>query len=266
MEKLKKVQVATPELVQNVASQLHENWRAPRKLEDNTFEPRVKIQALLSDGRTKWFNEGTEPQDAQILQSQDIANTFFADLDPQWQAENKAAAEFVVPAVMQVLGDNTSLSISQTTDLADQVHQAWVSRNDWVHHPEYGNSEMASPYSELSEKLQYEDLKHVLTTLTAFESTIEVTSEEVKIPEKITQNFMLLPGVEVAVSQPHHFNDGVGEVKVTIQDPEARQDYYKSQDKNTIYGQSRETVRTKVQSTQELADIVNKLLSQILQG
>ena len=254
------------EVVSSVAEQLHENWRAPRKLEDNTFEPRVKIQALLSDGRTKWFNEGTEPQDAEVLQSQDIANTAFTDLDPQWQAENKAAAEFVVPAVMQVLGDNTSLSISQTTDLADQVHQAWISRNDWVNHPEHGNPEMAAPYSELSEKLQYEDLKHVLTTLTAIESTIEVTSEEVKIPEQITHNFMLLPGVEVAVSQPHHHNDGVGEVKVTIQDPDARQDYYKSQDKNTIYGQSRETFSTKVQSTQELTFIVNKLLLQILQG
>lgn len=265
MEKQTKT-LATSKVVNQVASQLHENWRAPRKLEDNTFEPRVKIQALLSDGRTKWFNEGTEPQDAEVLQSQDIANTAFTDLDPQWQAENKAAAEFVVPAVMQVLGDNTSLSISQTTSLADQVHQAWISRNDWVNHPEYGNPEMAATYSELSEKLQYEDLKHVLTALTAVGSTIEVTSEEVQIPELLTHRFMLLPGVEVKVSQPHDNNDGRGEVEITIQDPEARKDFYKKQDQNTIYGQSRETFRTKVQSTQELSVIVNKLLSQIIQA
>lgn len=263
MEKLNKV--ATPELIQNVAEQLHENWRAPRKLK-RKFKQRVKIQALLSDGRTKWYNKGDVPQDAEILKSQDIANTDFADLDPQWQAENKAAAEFVVPAVMQVLGDDTSISISQTTDLADQVHQAWISRNDWVNHPEYGNPEMAGPYSELSEKLQYEDLKHVLTTLTVVGSTIEVTSKEVQIPENITHNFMLLPGVEVKISQPNYHNDGTGEVIVTIQDPEARRDFYKKQDQNTIYGQSRETFRTKVRSTRQLAVIVNKLLSEILKG
>jgi len=265
MEKQTKT-LATSEVVKQVASQLHENWRAPRILEDKTFEPRVKIQALLSDGRTKWFNEGTEPQDAEVLKSQDIANTAFTDLDPQWQAENKAAAEFVVPAVIQALGDNTSISISQTTDLADQVHQAWISRNDWVNHPEHGNPEMAAPYSELSEKLQYEDLKHVLTALNAVGSTIEVTSKEVQIPESITHRFMLLPGVEVKVNQPSYYNDGTGEVEITIQDPEARKDFYKMQDKATIYAQSEERIRTEVQSTDEIAVIVNKLLSQILKA
>ena len=77
---------------------------------------------------------------------------------------------------------------------------------------------------------------------------------------------MLLPGVEVKVNQPSYYNDGMGEVKITIQDPEARKDFYKQEDQNTIFGQSRETIRTRVESTDEIAVIVNKLLSQILQA
>lgn len=52
---------------------LHDEWREPRKKEDNSFEPRIK--------KTKdedWVKKsGTDEED--------IANTYFSELPSDWQ-------------------------------------------------------------------------------------------------------------------------------------------------------------------------------------
>ena len=121
--------------VEDIASDLHEAWRAPRRLEDGSFEPRMK-----DDG------EGGEV---------DIANTPYHKLPPKWQAENKSAAEGVVRAV-------SSNPTGSLDDHASAVHDDWLSRNS-----EWASDEQKLPYAELSQEEKDKDIA-VVRTATSF--------------------------------------------------------------------------------------------------
>ena len=75
---------------EELASQLHDAWREPRKQEDESFEPRIK--------KTKdkeWIKLHGKDE-------VDIANTNYENLPSDWQAENKASAE----VAMNILYEN----------------------------------------------------------------------------------------------------------------------------------------------------------------
>lgn len=95
-----------------VGSRLHDNWRAPRKKEDGTYEPRMKP---TSDA--KWIEEhGTDQVD--------IANTSFENLPMDWQEENLLAGREAV----DIVGDVTTLDEAGIREASIKVHDAWIAR------------------------------------------------------------------------------------------------------------------------------------------
>ncbi|TSC93126.1 MAG: hypothetical protein CEN89_241 [Candidatus Berkelbacteria bacterium Licking1014_7] len=86
-EKREKMQLKITEL----GSLLHDEWRAPRKQEDGTFEPRIK-----STKDQAWVEKSGTDQ-------VDIANTSYEDLPEDWKGENKASAEVSMSSVYETV-------------------------------------------------------------------------------------------------------------------------------------------------------------------
>ena len=59
--------------------------------------------------------------------------------------------------------------------LEEHINQ-WIERNDWVLHPEWGNPNLAKPYSELSEDEQAKDRDHII-------KAIEIYKEDSSLKE-----------------------------------------------------------------------------------
>lgn len=127
-----------------LGSAFHENWRQTRKQEDGSFEPRVK------ETKDKAWIE------AHGTNQVDIANTEYEDLPEDWQAENKAAAEVVVGIIHEANGQ-VDLSDEETrTSVGNQVHDAWMSRNDWAK-----GGELDKPFQDLPADEQAKDIEQV---------------------------------------------------------------------------------------------------------
>jgi hypothetical protein len=138
--------LSSSHLVLAIASQIHEEWRAPRRRPDGTFEPRTK-----------------ETQDAEWIAAHgvgevDIANTAFLDLPADWRRENTIAAELAARVV------------EATIDyLAALIHEQWVSRHfeeDWAR-----DSGLLMAFRDLPDDEQEKDrviartaLRYALTT------------------------------------------------------------------------------------------------------
>lgn len=133
----------------SMASDLHEAWRRPRKLEDGTYEPRMK--------KTKdeeWIKEhGTDEVD--------IANLSFEELPSDWQYENLEAAKVAIEQVYDKEMRNPDLAREYIEQMSLEVHEAWLSRNDWVYDEQYGNPDQAKPYAELSEEEKNKDREQI---------------------------------------------------------------------------------------------------------
>ena len=71
----------------SLGSDLHEVWRSNRKLEDGTFEPRIK----KSKDEAWNASHGTDEVD--------IANCSFEQLPSNWQYENLEAARVAIELV-----------------------------------------------------------------------------------------------------------------------------------------------------------------------
>lgn len=137
-------QDATQSKVTAIASALHEDWRKTRLNQDGTFEPRVK--ATKDEG---WIaTHGTDQVD--------IANTQFVDLPSDWQAENQAAAEVVVG----ILDTTDTIDINdpvQRSAVGNQIHDAWLSRNNWAK-----DGELGVPFDQLPPAEQSKDIDQLV--------------------------------------------------------------------------------------------------------
>ena len=112
----------------SMGSDLHEVWRAGRKLEDGTYEPRIKKtkdQAYID------AHGGNNEVD--------IANLSFAELPSDWQFENLEAAKVAINQVYDVMMGDTPVTKEQIEAMSSVVHDEWLKRNSWVFDPEYGN-------------------------------------------------------------------------------------------------------------------------------
>ncbi len=125
-----------------VASSLHDQWRASRKKEDGTYEPRMKDNGL----------------GGQV----DIANTEYINLPEKWQGENKIAAETAVNIVYGAKQEGKDVTSPEFLEEASEaVHIEWMKRNpkeDW-------NAAQHVPYSELSEPEKQKDRDHVVLAI-----------------------------------------------------------------------------------------------------
>ena len=140
------------ELISELGSLLHNEWRAPRKKEDGSFEPRIKVLVKTGEGKEKWFDEAKVPSDATELKRQDIANTDFKDLDSHWQYENKASAEVAVAEVEKAIEAESSLDESFIEAASSTLHDKWLERNG-----SWAPPEQNKPYAELSEEEKEKD-------------------------------------------------------------------------------------------------------------
>ena len=155
---------------------LHDEWRLSRQLEDGSYEPRIKVLVKTEEGKEKWVNDDGIPEGTTELKRQDIANTDFQNLDDHWQYENKAAAEVAVNLVYNTVDNNKELNQDFIEEASATVHDKWIERNDWVLHPEWGNPNLAKPYSELSEDEQAKDRDHII-------KAIEIYKEDSSLKE-----------------------------------------------------------------------------------
>lgn len=149
------------ELVMQLGSQLHDTWRASRKLEDGTFDPRIKTT-----------------KDVKYIESQgtdqvDIANTDFSELPKDWQGENRAAAEVVMKLIFDELRNGGEFAPSFIEQASAKVHDAWLERNGaWA--PE----SQKLPYEELSEEEKQKDRDQVLAGLKILKNAVAKYSNE----------------------------------------------------------------------------------------
>lgn len=128
-----------------LGSDLHEVWRAPRKREDGTFEPRIK----KSNDEDWNIIHGTDEVD--------IANCSFEQLPLNWQYENLEAARVAIELVYDKTISGETFTAEEIEQMASVIHDEWLKRNDWVFNPEYGDSKLAVPYVQLSKEEQDKD-------------------------------------------------------------------------------------------------------------
>lgn len=133
----------TAAAIERVASALHNDWRQSRLQDDLSYEPRVKTTKDEA-----WIaSHGTDQVD--------IANTDFAELPSDWQAENKAAATVVVGLLGRGAIDLSAED--QRLQAGSVIHDAWLSRNDYAR-----GGELDVPFGQLPPEEQAKDLAHVL--------------------------------------------------------------------------------------------------------
>lgn len=132
-------------LAYSLGSDLHEAWRAPRKKEDGSFEPRMK------KSKDEAWNTAHGTDDV------DIANCSFEELPSNWQFENLAAAKVAINLVFGKVMAGEILSPEEEETYASIIHEEWLRRNNWVFDPEYGDPKLAVPYIDLPQEEKDKD-------------------------------------------------------------------------------------------------------------
>lgn len=149
-------ELAQQKLITKVGSAFHEQWRESRSLGDGSFEPREKTTSDQS-----WI-------EANGRDTVDIANTSYEDLPEDWKGENKSAAEFVV-GLRQGLAEAGVVDDLEDPDvrehIGNEIHDAWLSRNDWAK-----DGDLGVGFAELPIDEQEKDLDQYRTLLSVLES------------------------------------------------------------------------------------------------
>lgn len=129
----------------SLGSDLHEAWRAPRKLEDGTFESRMKKST------DEAWNEAHQTDEV------DIANCSFEELPSNWQYENLEAAKVAINEVYDKVVNGEEITPDDLEQIGSIIHDEWLKRNTWVYDEQYGDPKLAVPYAELSKEEQDKD-------------------------------------------------------------------------------------------------------------
>lgn len=147
----------TPEVKQQLVTQLgsllHDEWRAPRKQADGSFEPRMKT----TKDEAWTAAHGTSEVD--------IANTSFANLPSDWQGENRAAAEVAMGELFRQVEAGGLLDGSFVEQAAAAVHDKWLERNG-----SWAPTEQNKPFGELSEEEKEKDRVQVRKAIELYEA------------------------------------------------------------------------------------------------
>ena len=149
-------------LIESMASSLHEDWRAPRRIKDTEkFEPRWK-SPKNPDFEEQWLqrlNSGEERENIRIQDGKveiDIANTPYGELTDAWKEENRVSAEIAIGEVMRAIKEGRKLDGEFIEEASSFIHDKWLERNrDWA------PPEQNKPYPELSEEEKEKDRLYV---------------------------------------------------------------------------------------------------------
>ncbi|MFI9533549.1 hypothetical protein ACIG56_09905 [Nocardia fusca] len=142
--------VRREELTEELASRLHNEWRAPRLRDDGSYEERPK---QVRDDQVWIAEHGTDQVD--------IANTDYRDLPLDYRRENQESAKVALPLVLDehLAGRDPARAVF-VEDASEQVHIAWLDRNrDWA------PPDQSLPYSRLSEEEKEKDRVVVLAAV-----------------------------------------------------------------------------------------------------
>jgi hypothetical protein len=142
--------------VDMLASKLHEKWAEGY---------RAGEMAKGNENPTRMKDDGMGGQ-------VDILNTSYAELPPKWQAENKAQAESAVKLVAQ----NMDSAMDKIEELAAQVHEQWLSRNEWAKDGPLGVS-----YAKLPEEEKKKDRDVIIA---AHEILSQMNNNQEEMPEE----------------------------------------------------------------------------------
>jgi hypothetical protein len=136
------------------------------KLEDGTFQPAWRG----ANGEKQY--KGKSPaeiaaeegitEDEARAKVVDIANQPYNEYSEYWKEQNRGGADFLVKLLDE--RGNGIVSVLDLTDEAtraeygDLIHENWISRNEWVKDPNYGDPNLAKPYLELTPEEQQKDI------------------------------------------------------------------------------------------------------------
>lgn len=140
------------EMIVMLGSELHNEWREPRKQEDGSYEPRVKTTK-----DEEWIKEKGKNE-------VDIANTSFENLPKDWQGENRIAAEIAIEELLKAVDINRELDEEFIEDASNIIHEKWLERNG-----EWASEEQKKPYAELSEEEKDKDRAQVKKAIEIFQ-------------------------------------------------------------------------------------------------
>ena len=141
------------------------------KREDGTFEPAWRgingEKAYKNKSPEDLIAEGMSEADARAAVI-DIANQPYNEYSDYWKEQNRGGAEFLIKLIDERGQDaisNLDLEDDQVrAEYGDLIHENWISRNEWVKDPNYGDPALAVPFSELSEAEQQKDIDQLLVT------------------------------------------------------------------------------------------------------
>ena len=95
----------------------------------------------------------------------DIANQPYNEFSEYWKEQNRGGAEFLISLLDERGADTiSSLDLNDEAvraEYGDLIHENWISRNEWVKDPVYGNPAQACKYSELTPEEQQKDIDHL---------------------------------------------------------------------------------------------------------
>ena len=138
------------------------------KREDGTFEPAWRgvngEKSLKNKSPEDLMAEGYSELAAHESVI-DIANQPYNEFSEYWKEQNRGGTEFLI-SLLDERGADTISSLDLNDEVVraeygDLIHENWISRNEWVKDPVYGNPAQACKYSELTPEEQQKDIDHL---------------------------------------------------------------------------------------------------------
>ena len=92
----------------------------------------------------------------------DIANESYENFPDYWKEQNRGGAEYLI-GLMDERGADSLLGLNlddeeTRNEYGSLIHENWISRNEWVNDPNYGDPKLACSFSELSPEEQQKDI------------------------------------------------------------------------------------------------------------
>ncbi len=112
---------------------------------------------LVADG---WTDEAAAAEaPTRVI---DIANTPYDQFSEYWKDQNRGGAEYLVSLLDEIGPEEISSLDLDDPEVRQKfgslIHENWISRNEWVKHPEWGNPDLAKPFEELAPDEQQKDI------------------------------------------------------------------------------------------------------------
>lgn len=135
------------------------------KREDGTFEPAWRgvngEKAYKNKSPADLIAEGMSEDEARAAVI-DIANQPYNEYSEYWKEQNRGGAEFLIN-LMDERGEAVLAGLDLNdekvrNEYGDLIHENWISRNEWVKDPNYGDPALAVPFNELSAEEQQKDI------------------------------------------------------------------------------------------------------------